>query len=67
MPALIVWTKLPSPVFPRAHGRRLAEIIPDARYEEVGGGLAFLSEDQPERLAELIEGFVPAAITQQVA
>ena len=59
-PALIVWTRTPSPVFPKAHGRRLARIIPDARHEEVADALAFLPEDQPERLAELIRDFVPA-------
>jgi pimeloyl-ACP methyl ester carboxylesterase len=57
VPALVVWTKLPSPVFPKAHGRRLAKLIPNARYEEVGGALAFMPEDKPERLAELIGEF----------
>jgi pimeloyl-ACP methyl ester carboxylesterase len=61
IPALVVWTEAPSPVFPRFHGRRLARIIPDARHEEIGGSLAFVNEDQPERLAELIADFVPAA------
>jgi pimeloyl-ACP methyl ester carboxylesterase len=59
IPALVVWTRAPSLVFPKAHGRRLARIIPDARFEKVGG-LAFVPEDQPERLAELIADFVPA-------
>jgi len=59
IPALVVWTKAPSPVFPRFHGRRLASIIPDARLEWVSG-LAFVPEDNPERLAELIAEFVPA-------
>jgi pimeloyl-ACP methyl ester carboxylesterase len=59
IPALVVWTRAPSPVFPRFHGRRLASIIPDARLEWVGG-LAFTPEDEPERLAELIADFVPA-------
>jgi pimeloyl-ACP methyl ester carboxylesterase len=58
IPALIVWQKAPSPVFPKAHGRRLARVIPDARFEEVGKTLAFIPEDQPERLAELIAEFV---------
>jgi len=59
LPALVVWQKEPSPVFPRAHGRRLAETIPNARHEEVAGTRAFISEDRPDRLAELIRGFVP--------
>jgi pimeloyl-ACP methyl ester carboxylesterase len=37
--------------------RRTAEAIPGARLETVPGGGHFLSLDQPERLAELIEGF----------
>jgi pimeloyl-ACP methyl ester carboxylesterase len=61
MPALIVWTRAPSLVFPKMHGRRLARRIPDSRYEEVKGTLAFVPEDRPERLAELIAEFVPAA------
>jgi pimeloyl-ACP methyl ester carboxylesterase len=61
IPALIVWQRAPSPVFPKFHGRRLARIIPDARLEEVKGTLAFIPEDRPERLAELIGEFAPAA------
>jgi pimeloyl-ACP methyl ester carboxylesterase len=59
IPALVIWQRAPNPVFPKFHGRRLARLIPDARFEEVRGTLAFISEDQPERLAELIAGFVP--------
>ena len=68
IPALIVWQRAPSAVFPKAHGKRLARRIPDARYEEVRDSLAFIPEDQPQRLAELIAGFVPsrrsATVTQ---
>jgi pimeloyl-ACP methyl ester carboxylesterase len=60
IPALIVWQRAPSAVFPKAHGRRLARIIPDARYEEVAKTLAFIPEDQPARLAELVSEFVPS-------
>lgn len=60
IPALVVWQKAPSPIFPKSHGRRLAKIIPDARHEEIAGTLAFIPEDKPERLAELIADFVPA-------
>jgi pimeloyl-ACP methyl ester carboxylesterase len=59
IPALIVWQRSPSPVFPKAHGRRLARVIPDARFEEVAETLAFIPEDQPERLAQLLAEFVP--------
>jgi pimeloyl-ACP methyl ester carboxylesterase len=64
IPALIVWTEETSPLFPRAHGRRLAAAIPDARHEEVGGSRAFVPEDQPERLAELIRDFVPLGVRE---
>ena len=60
IPALIVWQRAPSAVFPKFHGRRLARVIPDARFEEVRGTLAFIPEDRPERLAELVGEFVPA-------
>jgi pimeloyl-ACP methyl ester carboxylesterase len=60
IPALVVWTKAPSLIFPRMHGKRLAKLIPDARFEEIKGTLAFIPEDKPERLAELIREFVPA-------
>jgi pimeloyl-ACP methyl ester carboxylesterase len=60
IPALVVWQRAPSAVFPKFHGRRLARVIPDARYEEVRGTLAFIPEDRPERLAELVGEFVPA-------
>jgi pimeloyl-ACP methyl ester carboxylesterase len=63
IPALIVWQRAPNPVFPKFHGRRLAKIIPDARLEIVKGTLAFIPEDRPERLAELIAEFVPAGAT----
>lgn len=63
IPALVVWQKAPSPIFPKAHGRRLAKLIPDVRYEELSGTLAFIPEDRPERLAELIGEFVPSAVT----
>jgi pimeloyl-ACP methyl ester carboxylesterase len=61
-PALIVWAS-EDRVFPPAHARQLAELLPDARLEEVGDSYSFVPEDQPERLAELIDGFVGAAST----
>jgi len=61
IPALIVWQRAPSAVFPKFHGRRLARVIPDARFEEIRGTLAFVPEDQPERLAQLVAEFVPRA------
>jgi pimeloyl-ACP methyl ester carboxylesterase len=56
-PALIVWgadDKFFSPEL----GRRLAAVIPDARFELLEDCYAFVPEDQPARLAELLEEFV---------
>ena len=55
-PVLIAWSP-DDPFFPLDHGRRLAAIFPDARLVEVPGSRAFMSQDEPERLAELIRGF----------
>ncbi|MQA73149.1 MAG: alpha/beta fold hydrolase [Solirubrobacterales bacterium] len=44
--------------FKRAHAERLAAMIPDARIEPVPGAGTFSPLDQPERVADLIAGFV---------
>jgi pimeloyl-ACP methyl ester carboxylesterase len=56
-PALIAWSA-DDKVFPRSDGERLASDLPEGRLELVEGARTFASEDQPERLAELIAGFV---------
>jgi pimeloyl-ACP methyl ester carboxylesterase len=43
--------------FPLEHAERLASTFPDARLERVEDSYTFVSEDQPERLAELIREF----------
>ncbi len=55
-PALIAWAR-EDRFFPPAHAERLAEILPNARLEWVDDSYTFVSEDQPERLVELIGGF----------
>ncbi len=56
-PVLLVWA--PDDVFfPDKHAKRLADLLPDARVEFVKDSRAFISEDQPERLAELIGAFL---------
>ncbi|MBA2566586.1 MAG: alpha/beta hydrolase [Thermoleophilaceae bacterium] len=57
-PALIAWA--PDNAFPVDHGRRLATILPQGRFVEVPDSRTFVSEDQPERLAELIAEFMHA-------
>ncbi len=56
-PALIAWSA-DDKVFPRRDAEALVSDLPDARLELVEGARTFSAEDQPERLAELIAGFV---------
>lgn len=61
-PVLIAWAR-EDPFFPVEHAHRLAAIFPNARVAEIDDARAFVSWDQPERLAELIGEFVPHAVT----
>lgn len=56
-PALIAWSK-EDRFFPARHGEELAASLPDARLAWIEDSYTFSAEDQPERLAELIAGFV---------
>ena len=56
-PALIAWSGADK-VFPKDDGERLAADLPQARLELVEGARTFSAEDNPERLAEMIAGFV---------
>ena len=56
-PALIAWAP-DDRFFKLIYGERLAAAIPDARLVRIEASRTFVSEDQPERLAELIGGFV---------
>ncbi|MDX6660317.1 MAG: hypothetical protein QOJ55_1139, partial [Solirubrobacteraceae bacterium] len=56
-PALLAWAP-EDRFFPMAHAERLAELLPDARLARIEDSRTFVSEDQPQRLAELIAGFV---------
>jgi pimeloyl-ACP methyl ester carboxylesterase len=55
-PVLIVWAR-EDKIFKVAHAHRLAAIFPDARVEEVTDAYAFVSWDQPDRVAELVGAF----------
>jgi pimeloyl-ACP methyl ester carboxylesterase len=59
-PALVVWAR-EDKVFPFAHAERLVELLPQGRLEVIEDSYSFVPEDQPDRLAELIREFVPAA------
>jgi pimeloyl-ACP methyl ester carboxylesterase len=56
-PALIAWAA-EDKVFPRRDADGLARDLPNARLEYVEDARTFSAEDNPERLAELIAGFV---------
>jgi pimeloyl-ACP methyl ester carboxylesterase len=56
-PVLIAWGT-DDKFFPAEHARKLAEILPNARLEWVEGARAFVPQDQPDRLAELLRDFV---------
>ncbi|TMC49305.1 MAG: alpha/beta hydrolase [Chloroflexi bacterium] len=58
-PALVAWADTDR-VFPRDHGRRLAALLPRGRFVFVEDSLAFVPEDRPDRLADLIGEFVAA-------
>jgi pimeloyl-ACP methyl ester carboxylesterase len=50
-PALVIWAA-DDKFFPREHGRRLAELLPQGRFELVQNSRTFIPEDNPEALVE---------------
>src|SRR3954452_12149946 len=56
-PALLAWGTADR-AFKLSLAHRLAERLPRARVEVIEGARTFVAEDQPERLARLIAGFV---------
>ena len=56
-PALVVWTERDR-LFPPDHGRRLAELLPAGRLVRIPDSYGAVPEDQPDRLAGLIEAFL---------
>jgi pimeloyl-ACP methyl ester carboxylesterase len=60
VPALIVWAA-EDRVMPPDHGRRLAELLPEARLVEISDSYTLIGLDQPAALAEAIAEFVGAA------
>ncbi len=59
-PALVTWAANDK-FFPVEHGRRLAELMPDARFELVADSRTFIPEDQPARLVQLVREFLASA------
>jgi pimeloyl-ACP methyl ester carboxylesterase len=58
-PALVVWGA-DDRFFPREHGRRLADSLPNGRFELVDRSRTFIPEDRPEPLAALLRDFLAA-------
>jgi pimeloyl-ACP methyl ester carboxylesterase len=61
-PALVVWAR-GDRVMPPEHGRRLAELLPQARLVEVEDSYTLIPLDQPARLAQIIREFTHTADT----
>jgi pimeloyl-ACP methyl ester carboxylesterase len=59
-PTLIAWAP-EAKFFTMRYGERLAADLPTARLERIDNAYAFVSEDQPERTAQLIADFVDAS------
>jgi pimeloyl-ACP methyl ester carboxylesterase len=64
-PALIAWGAQDK-FFDPELGRRLAAVIPNARFELIEDSYAFVPEDQPARLAALLEEFCGTQATGKV-
>ncbi|MER6979005.1 alpha/beta fold hydrolase [Streptomyces carpinensis] len=56
-PALVVWAA-EDLMMPRAHGRRLAELLPQGRLVEIEDSRTLIAEDRPERLTEVLRDFI---------
>jgi pimeloyl-ACP methyl ester carboxylesterase len=55
-PALVLWAE-GDKIFPRDHGRRLAELLPQGRFDTIADSRTFIPEEQPERLADIVREF----------
>jgi pimeloyl-ACP methyl ester carboxylesterase len=56
-PALVTWAA-DDKFFPRKHGQRLAELLPQGRFELIERSRTFIPEDNPARLVELVREFL---------
>jgi pimeloyl-ACP methyl ester carboxylesterase len=56
-PVLLAWAPKDR-FFKFTDAERLSRILPNAKLERVEDSLTFIPEDQPERLAQLIDGFI---------
>jgi pimeloyl-ACP methyl ester carboxylesterase len=58
-PALVAWAA-DDRFFPRAHGERLAQLLPQGRFALVEDSRTFIPEDNPEPLVALLREFLAA-------
>jgi pimeloyl-ACP methyl ester carboxylesterase len=65
-PVLLAWAR-EDRFFPFAHAERLAALFPDARLVPIEDSRTFVSEDQPEALADAIRGFLAGTSTTATA
>ncbi|NUW34801.1 alpha/beta hydrolase [Nonomuraea sp. SMC257] len=56
-PVLVVWAA-EDRLMPRAHGRGLAELFPDARLVEIADSYTLIPEDRPEALVKALRDFL---------
>jgi pimeloyl-ACP methyl ester carboxylesterase len=56
-PALVIWAT-EDRVMPPEHGRRLAELLPDARLVEIADSYTLIPHDQPAQFARAVREFV---------
>ena len=56
-PALVTWAA-DDKFFPREHGQRLAELLPQGRFELIERSRTFIPEDNPARLVALVREFL---------
>jgi pimeloyl-ACP methyl ester carboxylesterase len=56
-PALVIWTT-EDRVMPRDHGRRLAALLPDARFAEIDDSYTLIPLDRSTEFARLVREFV---------
>lgn len=63
IPSIVAWGQ-DDRFFSRELGRRLSATLPNARLEPIANSRTFVSEDEPEALADLIRGFVCESAAQ---
>ena len=56
-PALVLWAD-GDRIFPREHGRRLAELLPQGRFQLVRNARTFIPEEQPAAVTQVVREFL---------